>query len=271
MSQPLGQHFLKNLSAIERIVNELNISKGEAVIEIGPGRGALTLPLARRCEQVGAKLIAIEKDPALADNLKLLAFSGKENTEIIYGDVLRELPPIVSRYQLKANSYKLVGNIPYYITGAILRTISELAEKPTSTVLMVQKEVAERVCAKEGEMNLLSAATQAWSDTEVLFTLSPKEFDPPPKVWSAVMRLDTKKSQLTPEELEKYYRTIKMLFKQPRKTLLNNLCEANIPREEAIALLKKLSLNEKTRAQELSIKTLKKLASALQEKGGEVV
>jgi 16S rRNA (adenine1518-N6/adenine1519-N6)-dimethyltransferase len=256
MAQPLGQHFLKNLSAIERIVDELNISKGETVIEIGPGRGALTLPLARRCEQVGAKLIAIEKDPGLADNLKLLAFSGKENTEIIYGDVLRELPAIVSRYQLKASSYKLVGNIPYYITGAILRTISELAEKPTSTVLMVQKEVAERVCAKEGEMNLLSAATQVWSDTEVLFTLSPKEFDPPPKVWSAVMRLDTKKSQLTPEELEKYYRTIKILFKQPRKTLLNNLVEGGVDKEEAKKVLAALKLSPSARAQDLSTENI---------------
>jgi 16S rRNA (adenine1518-N6/adenine1519-N6)-dimethyltransferase len=263
MAQPLGQHFLKNLSAIERIVDELNISKGEAVIEIGPGRGALTLPLARRCEQVGAKLIAIEKDPELADNLKLLAFSGKKNTEIIYGDVLRELPAIVSRYQpvptgrqVKASSYKLVGNIPYYITGAILRTISELAEKPTSTVLMVQKEVAERVCAKEGEMNLLSAATQVWSDTEVLFTLSPKEFDPPPKVWSAVMRLDTKKSQLTPEELEKYYRTIKILFKQPRKTLLNNLVEGGVDKEEAKKVLAALKLSPSARAQDLSTENI---------------
>ncbi len=256
MAQPLGQHFLKNLSAIERIVDELNISKGETVIEIGPGRGALTLPLARRCEQVGAKLIAIEKDPGLADNLKLSAFSGKENTEIIYGDVLRELPAIVSRYQLKASSYKLVGNIPYYITGAILRTISELEHKPKMTVLMTQKEVAERVCAVNGKMNLLAAATQIWSKTKILFLLSPKEFDPPPKVWSAVIKMETNLVPARKENLENYYRKIKIIFKQPRKTLLNNLVEGGVDKEEAKKVLAALKLSPSARAQDLSTENI---------------
>jgi 16S rRNA (adenine1518-N6/adenine1519-N6)-dimethyltransferase len=125
---------------------------------------------------------------------------------------------------------------------------------------MVQKEVAERVCAKEGEMNLLSAATQVWSDTEVLFALSPKEFDPPPKVWSAVMRLDTKASQLTPEELEKYYRTIKMLFKQPRKTLLNNLTGGGMGKEEAEAIMASFKMPKNIRAQDLSIEDIQRFS-----------
>lgn len=263
MPQPLGQHFLKNKAAITQIIDALQIEKGEVVIEIGPGAGALTVPLAERCAKAGARLIAIEKDHELAASLQLLAFSGKEHTEIVYGDVLQELPAIVSRYKLTDKSYKLVGNIPYYITGAILRTISELPHKPLVTVLMVQKEVAVRACAEQGKMNLLAAATQVWAQTQLLFTLPPKDFDPPPAVWSAVMRLTFKNQTVPEQELEQYYAAIKVLFKQPRKTLLNNLCEGGIPREEATTLLQRLSLDEKTRAQELTVEMIQKIAVML--------
>lgn len=268
MSQPLGQHFLKNQTAITRIIEALAIAHGEVIIEIGPGTGALTRPLLATCLAKGATLIAIEKDPALATSLDL-----GEGATVVGGDVLHELPKIVEELVKTKKSYKVVGNIPYYITGAILRTISELPAKPKTTVLMVQREVAVRVCAAPGAMNLLSAATQIWAEPKLLFTLPPKDFDPPPAVWSAVVLLRTKKEQLSGEVLEKYYKTLKIVFKQPRKTLLNNLSEGGIARGDAAALLAKLPLDltEKARAQDLTPEAIATLSASLPETPSEMV
>src|SRR3989344_5282020 len=144
MYQKLGQHFLKNRSAITKIVSALELHGGDFVIEIGPGTGALTIPLAKKCAELNCQLVAIEKDPLLA----------------------REL----SR---KMSATRGVG------------TIGELEHKPALTVLMIQKEVAERLTAKPGKMNLLAAATQIWAEIKIIAKLKPNDFSPPPKVESA--------------------------------------------------------------------------------------
>ncbi len=271
----LGQHFLKNESAITRIVDALALKKGETVIEIGPGTGALTKPLAEVCEKVGCKLIAIEKDAELIGELMTgQVGDGKEfghqsqvssadrlkNIEIVSGDALIELPRVIAK--IGKIPYKIVGNIPYYITGHLLRVIGELERKPIKTVLMIQKEVAERVCAEPPEMNLLAAATQIWSEAKLLFTLPPKDFDPPPQVWSAVIMLHTKNLQLEREKLAGYYRAIKIIFKQPRKTLINNLSEA-LSREQAKILMEKLNLAPEIRPQNLTIENIIRLSEPL--------
>ncbi|MBI2406246.1 MAG: 16S rRNA (adenine(1518)-N(6)/adenine(1519)-N(6))-dimethyltransferase, partial [Candidatus Harrisonbacteria bacterium] len=138
MPQLLGQHFLKNKAVIQKIIAALDLKSGETVIEIGPGKGALTIPLARACADAGISIIGIEKDIAFVHELNNLKIA---SLEIIHGDALKELPMLISRHTLTANRYKLVGNIPYYITGKLLRTISELEIKPSRTVLMIQKEV----------------------------------------------------------------------------------------------------------------------------------
>ncbi len=266
MPQYLGQHFLKNKNAIDKIVAALDLKKDETIIEIGPGKGALTIPLAKKCAEVGAKLIAIEKDSELIQPLANRVWPlGRDKMKILQGDALKELPGIPKRYTLNTAPFKLVGNIPYYITGNLLRVIGELPVKPETIVLMVQKEVAERVATKPPKMNLLAAATQIWADVEILFTLPATDFDPPPEVESAVIKLGIKalkhENIKTKMQLEKYYQFIHRAFKQPRKTLLNNLCDNIKTKEEMLLELKKIGLNEKTRAQELNIAALASLAS----------
>lgn len=250
MPQYLGQHFLINETAILNIIESLELKKGDTIIEIGPGAGALTIPLSQKCKEIGCKLIAIEKDTTLAQ--------GFENVEVVYGDALLELPKIAQ----KLSDYKIVGNIPYYITGHLLRTIGELANKPVVTVLMIQKEVAQRVCAAPPNMNLLAAATQIWAQCEPLFALRPADFDPPPKVHSAVIKLHTKNLKLKAKELAKYYRALHVIFKQPRKTLLNNLSEA-MPRETARKMLETLNLPPNFRSQNATLEHIREISEKL--------
>ncbi len=226
MSKKLGQHFLKNKSKIKKIVEVLELKKGDVVIEIGAGHGELTLEIKNQNEKIKNKLriIAIEKDKKLADSLQLLADRNfKSQIEIVNGDALKILPNLISLYNLKANSYKLVGNIPYYITGRLLRILSESESKPTIIVLTIQKEVAQRICAKTPQMNLLAAVTQFWAESKIIDYISKKDFKPAPKVDSAIIKLTANNLQPTTKDAEKYYKFVKVLFKQPRKTIANNL------------------------------------------------
>ena len=252
MPEPLGQHFLKNTEAIEKIVAAANPQKGDIVIEIGPGAGALTLPLLELCAKNDAQYIGIEKDAELATALSVQLASTHPNAKIYTTDVLAKLPDIVTGLPAKTN-YKLIGNLPYYITGAIMRTAGELLPRPALCVFMVQREVGERICAKTGEMSLLSAAVQLWATPKLLFKLPPKDFDPPPKVWSAVISLITRQDVIAPLDAEQYYRALPILFKQPRKTLFNNLREGGVESEKAKRLIEDLGLPLSARPQDLSV------------------
>ncbi len=262
MPQPLGQHFLKNQKAITRIIDALNLQKGETVIEIGPGLGALTIPLVAECDRLDCKLIVIEKDAELAGEL-VSSLVGK-SVQIIAGDALLELPKLTNQLTKQLTNYSLVGNIPYYITGALLRTIGELPIKPRKTVLMIQKEVAQRLCATPPKMNLLAAATQIWAEPKILFELPPTDFDPPPKVWSAVIQLIplAGSNPSSPSILLDYYRALHIIFKQPRKTLLNNLSE-EIGREQAQKIMPGLALEPNIRPQNLSIEQIIEISRLL--------
>ncbi|MDD5431000.1 MAG: 16S rRNA (adenine(1518)-N(6)/adenine(1519)-N(6))-dimethyltransferase RsmA [Candidatus Pacebacteria bacterium] len=265
MGNYLGQHFLKNKSALEKIAIALNILKNETVIEIGPGHGELTDELMANSKWLmeNGKLILIEKDDTLASSLKE-KFSDNKQIEIINGDALEELTKITSNKQLAINNYKIVGNIPYYITGHLLRTIGELKNKPKITVLTIQKEVAERICAKKPKMNLLAAATQFWSEPKILFLLKQDDFDPPPDVESAVIELATKQLTTNNKKTEDYYKIIHVIFKQPRKTIFNNLRSGLQLSEEKIknALLG-IKISPTARAQDLSLNQLEELAELL--------
>lgn len=252
----LGQHFLINSALAKKIVTQLEIGEGDVVIEVGPGPGALTDLLLRDCQDKKAKLIAVEKDRHLA-----LELFEKHKTdpvvEIIAGDILTELGKLSTKYP----QFKLVGNLPYYLSGRILRILSELENKPSVAVFTFQKEVAERICAAKGKSSLLSSATQFWADAQILFYIPNTDFDPPPKVESAAVLLTTKTPQ--PEGSESFYNLISAAFKQPRKTLLNNLSSAfpQLEKETILAALKQIKMDEKTRAQELSVEDLANLAT----------
>lgn len=259
MSKYLDQHFLINKTAIQKIIAALDLQKEDTITEIGPGKGALTIPLAENCDKIRCKVIGIEKDAKLASSIKRLGYS--ENLlEIVNADALKSLPEIAKRHALIAKPHKIVGNIPYYITGKLLRILSELEIKPRLIVFTIQKEVAERIAANPPKMNLLAAATQIWAQPKIIDYLKPRDFEPAPKVESAIIKLSPK--PITSNS-KLYYAIIKIIFKQPRKNLLNNLQTGlKMPKTEIEQKLKDFNLTGQERPQNLSIEQLQQLTTA---------
>jgi len=253
MPRKLGQHFLEDEETLEKIAAGLEIKKTDVVVEIGPGHGELTRHLV---EYHPKKIIAIEKDKSLADSLpqRFPHLPAGVKIEVVSADILKALS------SLRLRRYKLIGNIPFYITGRLLRVLSELKNKPEIIVLTVQKEVAERITAQPPRMNLLAAITQFWTDPEIIGFIPRQKFSPPPEVDSAIIRLSPKKTK-NPDQ---YYRFVKILFKQPRKTILNNLLAISKNHEErTMEELKKAGLAPSSRPQNLNIKMIISLASLL--------
>ncbi len=259
----LGQHFLKNKKIIEKIVDAIEVSPGDNIIEIGPGHGELTIPLLHACNERNARLSVIEKDQRLAANLEKEL--GKSAT-LISGDALGVLEGILSEQDF--NKTKLVGNLPYYITGKIFRTISELPKKPKRCVFMIQKEVAERMCATPPHMNRLAASIQFWARPRIIMNVSRWDFLPPPQIESSVIILETETS-LPMEDVERYYAAIRAIFSQPRKTLGNNIAsnlkEGGVSKEDVIKRLGRLGngISPSSRPQDLSINQIVLIAGVL--------
>jgi 16S rRNA (adenine1518-N6/adenine1519-N6)-dimethyltransferase len=267
MPKYLGQHFLINKKKLRRIVDSLELKPGETIVEIGPGHGEITKELVNWliAELGDWRLILIEKDSLLVDGLTK-KFGKNKNIEIIKGDALKILSKLIPKLS-NSPIIKLVGNIPYYITGRLLRVIGELKIKPSLAILTVQKEVAERICNKQG-MNLLAASVQFWAKPEIIGYVSKKYFRPIPKVDSAIIKLATKNKKQEVSNAEKYYKLIKLLFKQPRKTILNNLASGikhqvsgTDHRKEIAKKLQKIGIDPAGRPQDLSIKQIIKLST----------
>ena len=224
MSRKLGQVFLKNQKISQKIVKELEIKKGEIVVEIGPGTGFLTQELILSNE----KIIAIEKDPKLIGYLKE-KFANNKNLILIEGDIREILKEEKIQEIIQSKDYnkgyKIVGNIPYYLTSYLLRLLMELENKPKLVVLMVQKEVAQRIAAQPPKMNLLSVLTQFYFQPKIIQIVKKGNFSPPPKVDSAIIKLTPWKNQYNSNpKLEKtFIQLVKAGFAQPKKTLINNL------------------------------------------------
>lgn len=214
MGQRLGQHFLINAEKLQKIADALEINEGDVVIEVGPGHGELTQYLL----SAGARVTALERDKALIDPLKERFASS--DFEVIEGNALELLPMVVEELEQTKTPYMIAGNIPYYITGFLLRVIEGLVHKPTRVVLTIQKEVAERICARPPHMNLLAASVQYWANASIVDIVPKQDFNPPPKVDSATIRLDVHPME---GDSRAYYAFIKKIFAQPRKTMANNL------------------------------------------------
>lgn len=256
MRQKLGQHFLINTNVPPRIARAVGAGDGEVIIEIGPGHGELTRAL--RASFTGT-LVCIERDPILGAQI-IRSVAHTEKTILVDGDVREVLASVVSQYVLPTQSYYLVGNIPYYLTGHLLRQIGELPHRPTKTVLMVQREVAERMAALPPRMNRLAATVQYWSEPRIILTLKAADFRPAPEVASAVICLTSRTESLAPAEA--YMRAVRFIFQQPRKTLGNNL-SSGIGREAAHLLLTSLSIPPDARPHDLAVEDVARIACAL--------
>ena len=267
----LGQHFLTDKASAARIVDALGDVSQSTVLEIGPGRGALTSLLARRAR----RLIAIELDRVLAAQLRMhLALT--PNVEIIEADILAVdfntlfgPKPGSTRPGMnhEPERVKVVGNLPYFITSDILLRLFEYRRYFKTILLLVQREVAERLAAAPGrsEYGLLSATAQLYARIEKLLTLPPQAFSPPPKVHSTLVRLnlDPRLESLHVPEAE-FIAFLKLSFGQKRKTLWNNL-KAKYPPELLRAALETAGVKPSVRAEELSLEKTAALYRALAE------
>ena len=265
----LGQHFLASDSAAQRIVEALGDISESTVLEIGPGRGALTSMLAARAR----RLIAIELDRVLAAQLRM-KFGQTRNVEIIEGDILAMdfdtifgPKPGMQRPGLTVEPERVhvVGNLPYYITSEILLHLFAYRRYFAMLVIMVQKEVADRLSASPGsrDYGLLSATAQLYGRVEKLFTLPPSAFTPPPKVHSSVVRLtiEPKLEGLSVPE-DQFIQFLKLSFGQKRKTLWNNLKEEHD--NDALRMaLQKTGIKPSVRAEALSLEKSAALFRAL--------
>jgi 16S rRNA (adenine1518-N6/adenine1519-N6)-dimethyltransferase len=230
MKPKLGQHFLASEEYSARIADAVGDSSQSTVLEIGPGRGIITSLLAKRAR----RLIAVELDRVLAAQLRL-KFGMVRNVEIIEADILAVdfdslfgPKPGLGRpgIELHPEPVRVVGNLPYYITSDILLRLFEFSKYFESMVVMVQREVADRIAAKPGgrDYGMLSATAQLYARVETLFTLPPTAFSPPPKVHSTVLRLTLEpQQQKLGVEGDGFIKFLRLSFGQKRKTLWNNL------------------------------------------------
>ncbi len=254
-SKSKGQNFLIDTNIVEKIIVVSNIDSKEIVMEIGPGVGVLTGELVKKAK----KLIAIELDRNACNFLRA-EFASEKGFELIEQDVLR-----LNRIELglKNLGYKVVANLPYNITSKFLRLFLEQEPKPSEMILMVQKEVAQRMVAKPGEMSLLALSAQLYSVPEILFEVSRNSFWPAPNVDSAVIRLKLKEK--LPNISDKaLFRIAKMGFSARRKQLHNNISAGlKISSEQAKEAIVFCGFDEKIRAQDLGVEEWIRLAKKL--------
>jgi 16S rRNA (adenine1518-N6/adenine1519-N6)-dimethyltransferase len=241
----LGQNFLKSVKALSDIVKAGNISASDTVLEIGPGKGALTEKLL----ETGAHVFAVEKDADLIPILqeKFTKEISEKRFVLIHDDILTCNPK-----ELIRDPYKLVGNIPYYITGAIIRKFLESDYQPILAVFLVQKEVAERIVARDGKESILSLSVKAYGEATMIGKVPARYFTPEPKVDSAILLIDhiSKKNFKNISEKD-FFILIKLAFAQKRKTLMKNL-KSRISVDMA-ELFKSMEISEKARAEDASL------------------
>ncbi len=270
-SKIMGQNFLIDKNVLQKIIKTADLKPDDIVLEVGPGIGTLTQELAKTAD----KVIAIEKDKKMYEILKeilveksaIADFSTKiKNIEIILGDILKlNLMP----YTL--NPYKVVANIPYYLTSPLIRVFLESKYPPKEIVLMVQKEVAQRICSKPPDMNLLAVSVQFYAEPKIISYVSKNCFWPSPKVDSAIIKitpsLHNGRSSIMQRrggedrvDVDLFFRIVKTGFSQPRKQLVNNLATlksqngVKLTKEQTAFWLLKNNLKPEQRAETLSVK-----------------
>ncbi|MBU1563941.1 ribosomal RNA small subunit methyltransferase A [Patescibacteria group bacterium] len=256
LNKRLGQNFLIDNNILDKIIITANLSKQDTVLEIGSGLGTLTKELAQKAK----KVITIEKDKKLTEILKQ-ELKDYENVELIEADILRS--DLCKGRTSKLKDYKVVSNLPYYITSPVIRMLLESDNPPQEMILMVQKEVAQRICAKPPKMNLLAVATQFYANPKIIFSVSKNSFWPRPKIDSAIIKIEVRHQQMSDLEkdsIKKFFQVVKAGFSSPRKQLANNLyTKLSIPREQIKKALAECGLPHQARAENLSVENWQKL------------
>jgi len=242
----LGQNFLIDPRALERIVEAAEITGSDTVLEIGSGLGNLTILLASRAN----KVISVELDQRLIPALQEVV-APFENVHIVQGNILE----LDTSQLVEQPNYKVVANIPYYLTSAIIRQLLEVEPKPASLTLTIQLEVAQRICASPGDMSLLALSVQIYGEARIVTYIPAGAFYPPPKVDSAVVKVDIHPSPLIPEPLiDTFFRLAKAGFSQKRKNLRNALAGGmHWTTGQTESVLRAANIAPKRRAQTLSL------------------
>lgn len=252
----LGQHWLSDAGILQKIVDAATVAKGDYILEIGPGLGSLTAKLA----EAGADVLALEFDQDLIKGLNI-RFYNTSQVKIVEGDIrsfnFDELP----------QEYKIVANIPYYLTSHLIRSISETSNPPKLAVLLIQKEVAERLCAEAGQMSILAVSAQFYFDCELDIEVHARFFTPPPRVDSQVVVLRRRPEKLFDVDEKAFFKLVKAGFSEKRKTLRNSLSGGlGLTKDEAASILEDSKIDAGLRAQALTLKDWHKLYLVLSSK-----
>ena len=256
MSKKLGQNFLIDGNVVDGIVSAAKVLEGEPVLEIGPGIGTLTQGLA----EAGAEVTAVELDRRLIEVLGK-TLEGYGNVRVIHGNILK----IDISREINKEKYKVVANLPYYITTPIIMKFLEERLPVELLVTMVQKEVAQRMVAKPGgkDYGALSVAVQYYTEPEIMFIVPPQAFIPAPAVESAVIRCTVRSAppvELVSEKM--FFRVVKAAFAQRRKTLANGLKAAGLSKEELEQVLTQAQIDGGRRGEQLSLAEFAAIANA---------
>jgi 16S rRNA (adenine1518-N6/adenine1519-N6)-dimethyltransferase len=247
----LGQHFLVDGAFLKHIILAAALDNNDIVIEVGPGLGVLTRALVE--QQV--RVIAIEKDAQLAALLQS-NFAQNKNVTILNEDILKvNLRKILRQHTGKGMTrYKVVANLPYYITSPVLRFFLEAEHKPQTLVVMVQKEVARQITAKPGEMSLLSVGIQLYGDPGIVKYVPARAFYPPPEVDSAILKIAVYPQTAVDVEVVGFFKVVRAGFSAARKQIVNPLShELGLSKEDIQSLLNKAAIDPHRRAETLSI------------------
>jgi 16S rRNA (adenine1518-N6/adenine1519-N6)-dimethyltransferase len=266
----LGQHFLVNSSVLKKIIAAAELNSSDIVIEIGPGPGVLTSELIKQAGYV----VSIEIDKSMVELLKQ-TFSSASNLSLITGDIL-EMNPYDLIQQEKAHfppelkvasGYKLVANLPYYITQPIIRRFCEAGVKPKSMVIMIQKEVAKNIVALPGELSIMAISVQFYGKPRIIDYVPSANFYPPPKVDSAILKIDMYDKPAVEVTSEKnFFRVVKAGFCAARKQVANALSQGlDIPKSEVISLMQNADVEPRKRAEDLTLSEWGKLEKVFTE------
>ncbi len=247
-----GQNFLLNEVFLEDMIEIAGVKKGEWVLEIGPGIATLT----ERLLQHGANVLAVEKDDTFIRILRNLKKDYKDTFRFELEDFLKFyfVKKLRELTEEETPKYKVVANIPYYITGKIIQTLLQAEVKPQSITIMVQKEVAKNVVAKKGDLNILALSVQMYADAKLAFMVTPNNFFPSPKVDSAVLHMDVLAKSRVDVPDKPFFKLIKACFAGKRKQIHNSLANfLHTDKPGAVEILKKAGIKPELRPQDLGL------------------